>query len=322
MRNVAQGARQSVAQLARQSVAQLARTAVRTSKPIALRILSDIHLEMNDGEEEWRTYQLQRYLLPRTYTPRHNILCLLGDIGDPTSERYRTFVRRASNTYDQVLLLTGNHEYYNDSSRSDWVRNKSYQEIDQQVHELCDELPNVSYLQNKSLVLHERYHVLGTTFWSHIYDKVAAKKYIHDYRSIYRRGPIIPDSTNDPDERKLQRVTPSDTNHLHAKALAWLQTELAQHPTLPKIVLTHHSPLLPSKDTPTSSPRFYDSFTEAFHSDQSDLIRKHPSIQLWAFGHSHWPTDFMYGTTRIVSNPMGYNHDHDSSNPNLSIELE
>jgi predicted phosphodiesterase len=292
---------------------------VAKCKPIALRILSDIHLESNSDKIG---HALKPYVTPLASTRDHyNTLCLLGDIGDPTTQTYLQFLRAVSQTYDQVLVLAGNHEYYHDPCLR--PRIMSMQEIDRRMADWCDEFPNVMCLQNKSMILQHRYHIIGSTFWSHIYDKMAARKYYNDYRHIYRKSQNSHANSANPRvvQGKMQRLAPSDTNQLHAESVAYLKTELEQHPSLPKIVLTHHSPLIPSERTPTAAPRFYNSPSEAFHSDQSDLIQRHRTITLWAFGHTHMTTDFFYGATRIMSNQMGYGDHGGHDNPDQVVVL-
>ena len=45
--------------------------------------------------------------------PRAPVLGLLGDIGDPFTEVYRRFLEIQATRFDLVLVLSGNHEYYN-----------------------------------------------------------------------------------------------------------------------------------------------------------------------------------------------------------------
>lgn len=71
-----------------------------------LQILSDLHLEFSPN-----------FYLPKT----GNVIALLGDIGYPKSLIYREFITKLSKDYEHVLLITGNHEYYN--------KRKSYEKI-------------------------------------------------------------------------------------------------------------------------------------------------------------------------------------------------
>lgn len=66
-----------------------------------LRVLSDIHLEFYEYEHEF-IYKF----MPDC------VLILAGDIGDPTSSLYKRFVTEISKFYERVIIIAGNHEYY------------------------------------------------------------------------------------------------------------------------------------------------------------------------------------------------------------------
>jgi metallophosphoesterase superfamily enzyme len=64
-----------------------------------LAVLSDIHLEfaphfaLGDPIATW--------------------LALVGDLGYPGSPQYSSLLKQAAQTYEQVFVVAGNHEFYN-----------------------------------------------------------------------------------------------------------------------------------------------------------------------------------------------------------------
>ena len=71
----------------------------------SIQIISDVHLEFTGVfekmEEEGR--------FPRGGSP---ILALLGDIGYPHKDHYWNFIDKVLDQFQYLILITGNHEYY------------------------------------------------------------------------------------------------------------------------------------------------------------------------------------------------------------------
>ena len=76
---------------------------------VAVQIASDLHLEFYScpAEDAWREEELDRMIVPRA-----PVLALLGDIGIPTHPVYRSFLLRQAERFEAVLVITGNHEFY------------------------------------------------------------------------------------------------------------------------------------------------------------------------------------------------------------------
>ena len=71
-----------------------------------IRVVSDVHLEHYNTPPNFRDI----------ITPGINdILCLLGDIGNPYQELYESFITWCKQNFSIVLVIAGNHEYYNSS---------------------------------------------------------------------------------------------------------------------------------------------------------------------------------------------------------------
>lgn len=106
-----------------------------------LQYISDIHLE-------------NKHTIP--YIPsKSKYLALLGDIGYPHKHLYNTFLKYCSMNWDQVLLISGNHEY----------DKYSINDVDNMILDQVSKFNNITYLNNKQKVL-DKYLILGTTLWS------------------------------------------------------------------------------------------------------------------------------------------------------------
>ena len=66
-----------------------------------IQVYSDLHLEFNGA----------RAALP-PIKPCAPVVALLGDIGIPSMPSYEEFILEMSDMFKQVLVVSGNHEYY------------------------------------------------------------------------------------------------------------------------------------------------------------------------------------------------------------------
>ena len=66
-----------------------------------IQVYSDLHLEFKGA----------RAALP-PIIPRAPVVALLGDIGIPSLPSYEEFIFEMSDIFKQVLVVSGNHEYY------------------------------------------------------------------------------------------------------------------------------------------------------------------------------------------------------------------
>ena len=115
---------------------------------------SDLHLEFADN---WR------FLRENPLQITGDILVLAGDIGYLGDQNYRNhpFWDWASENYNQVLVVLGNHEFY------------KYYDLSTMTDGLIGEIrPNVHYYYNKVVRIEETDFILST-LWSRI-DKVNA----------------------------------------------------------------------------------------------------------------------------------------------------
>jgi len=242
-----------------------------------LQIISDIHLE----------FRSNRYPhIPR----RAPHIALLGDIGKPCSNVYRRLLVDLSRRFTTVLVVAGNHEYYSTTRKCLTVS-----EIREHLAALCNEFPNVHFLDNRALVV-EGVRLLGATLWSAVPQSLwrSVRRVMNDYRMCF--------IDKYPDINVGVPLAPEHTTNWHDETVRWLKEELSApgYRDTPTVVLTHHAPYTRG----TSDPKFDDSEQQCCYS--TDLSALFPQIVAWAYGHTHYAHDAQVHGMRLVSNPLGY----------------
>jgi hypothetical protein len=250
--------------------------------------MSDLHLEMFPGF---------RIALENVTSP---FLLLAGDVGDPGSDEYASFLRDCASKFEEVFVVMGNHEGYG----------RSWDEARALARQTCESTgPNIHLLDRSSqdIVLGNdivrRVRVIGATLWSHVesHDACEVNCFIADYRRI----------------KGMRSV--SDSNAMHAEDVAWLRTELALAETedgsVDVVVVTHHAPSLHGTSRPEhrSSP-----LNSAFATALDDLV-DHPCVSAWVHGHTHHSHETMRGGAPLklrllAANQRGYQGERRSAN--------
>ncbi|RDW86944.1 uncharacterized protein DSM5745_03586 [Aspergillus mulundensis] len=242
----------------------------------SFQVLSDLHLEIN-----------QQYAFEIPVRAKH--LILAGDIGRLEDyDNYRGFLQRQTRQFERVLLVLGNHEFYNDT----FPRGL----------EKARQLENDPSMNGRLVLLHQgRYDVpntlvtvLGCTLWSSVPD---------DAKDIVR--------SKIQDFKKIVDWTVDDHNASHGSDLTWLLGQIEQirneNKTQRKkrsiLVVTHHAPATKG----TSSPQHEkNAWSSAFGTDILSEVSDSAPVKAWIFGHTHYTTEFQSRGVRIVSNQRGY----------------
>lgn len=289
------------------------------SNQIRIYEISDLHLELYDYENHdadnimiLENLKISPSMDKNSY---YNILILAGDIGNPRSNEYTSYIKRMAELFDLVLLVSGNHEYFNKSCvhNSDIL---TIGQIDKMIDEICSIMPkhNVHYLNRRCVDLGE-WTFIGTTLWSNAKDFNESKSTplpMFDFKAIYT------------DDRLL--LTQKKYVELHDGDLKWIEQALEDTKHMKQnniVVVTHH---LPSWKVchPTYTIRTdwngtnfnFDGYETPkrknandmnvfFATQLNDLIESNPSIKYWFAGHSHHKIITKIGTTTIVVNTSG-----------------
>jgi len=235
-----------------------------------LRILSDLHLEIN-GEPE----------LPDVPC---DAVVLAGDTGTKLSGM-KWAMKRFSD--QPVCYILGNHEYYGDN----------FFGLLRHARELCTGT-HVTVLEKDHVEL-GGWSIFGATLWTDLRllgdseaaaVDLAASNGMTEYRRVrYDNG------------KGFGKLRPRHTALEHERTLRALDSFLAGRDPARCVVLTHHAP---SPRTLPENERQHPC-APAYASDLEEYVTR-SGVALWVHGHIHAPADYPLGNSRIVANPLGY----------------
>lgn len=242
-----------------------------TASSVTFQVLSDTHLECSVKS------------LHDMIEVKADVLCLLGDIGSPFQKVYVDFLEECSRAYKQVLVISGNHEYYNTDGYD-------IATIDEGIKGLCARFENVHYLNNSAFVV-GGVHFIGTTLWSSLPEEVkkdVARLY-NDYNYIYQSKGVL--------------LTPDFTNSMFKKNIEFLERAIREghEKGLKNVVLTHHTPSFKHTDPKNEDTLFrFGLSTELTHAFDGEYIK------YWGCGHTHVNfADVSFNGTTLICNQFG-----------------
>lgn len=199
-----------------------------------------------------------------------DILLLAGDIGDPSTKEYSSFLFDVSSKFDYVIVIAGNHEFYS--------KTQSIQMTDHMLRSVANKCNNVQFLNNEFFdIPGTDITIYGSTLWSNIDHDVA-----YDVRCMIS------------DYRCIPGFTIQKNNSLHAEAKHIFRAGIKAGRRY--VVLCHH---VPKKSL--VHPKYAGSpLNAAFASDVPEF--EHPSVVAIVYGHTHTPCQ----RGRYYCNPIGY----------------
>lgn len=98
--------------------------------------------------------------------------------------------------------------------------------------------------------------------------------------------------------------TPSDYVTEHRLAVDFIEEELQEPFEGATVVVSHHSPH-PNSITERHAANVA-GVNAFFHSDLRHLLEGPAAPDMWVHGATHQSVDYVVGSTRVVSNPLGY----------------
>jgi hypothetical protein len=244
---------------------------------LRIQYASDLHLEI-----------LGTVPFPSLLKPVAPVLALAGDIGNPKSPDYQNFLKYCSSNWDHVVVVAGNHEFYNKKPGTP----STVAERLQACQDVATSFQNVRFLERERVDI-GGVAFLGCSLWTDLSDPAAAdeaESRMNDYRLIA--------------VEKDRPLRAADVASWHARDRAWLDREIAiaAEEERPVVVLTHH---LPSFDLIATKYAAAGLINRAFASDCRPLIRR--PVRAWIAGHTHTATTRIWppGIQGLV-NPRGY----------------
>lgn len=235
---------------------------------LSIQYASDLHLEFAENS---------RYLEEHPLQVTGDVLVLAGDIcylGKGCARH--PFWDWAADNYRQVIVIPGNHEFYDGFDLDDLHNGWTYKIR-----------PNVAYHYNDVLRFGDTDLILST-LWSYIRieEAFATQMRVNDFRRI-RCG-----------DKPLDWVRFDEEHH---RCFLFLNDRIKESTAKHIVVVTHHLPsfaLLPAEFKGSS-------INGAFVVDLDGFVAASP-VEYWIYGHSHRNIDMQIGETRCLSNQFGY----------------
>ena len=229
-------------------------------------LYSDVHMEMHES-------------FP-TISKHADILILAGDMGNISNSNFEKFIKYVSETWEHVIYVPGNHEYYHDEL--------CINELNSIYKCLMDKYSNIHYLQNDSWDF-EEYTFIGSCLWSNP-DKESIE-YLNDFYQIKEHT-----------KYGAATLTLETFKNMHNECIKFIKDQVSSSDKK-IIVITHFPPIR----TNTSHPRYEDDELKAYFTNDLDEMNINiDKIPLWISGHTHYSYDFMKNKCRFLSNQMGY----------------
>jgi predicted phosphodiesterase len=230
---------------------------------------SDLHLEF---AENWR------FLRDNPIQVTGDILVLAGDIdylGDKNYQKH-PFWDWASDNYQQVIIVLGNHEFYKFYDLST-MRDGTVGEIRENIH----------YYYNKVIKIGDVDFILST-LWSRIEEENApyTEQCVTDFRRIMYGKNIM---------------THHEFNQEHNRCLQFIKQAVKESTAKYKVVVTHHVPSYQLCATEFEGSALNGAFTV----ELEDYIMN-SEVDYWIYAHSHRNINKVIGKTHCISNQLGY----------------
>ncbi|RVA45830.1 phosphatase [Mesorhizobium sp. M7A.F.Ca.US.001.01.1.1] len=197
------------------------------------------------------------------------------------------------------IYVAGNHEFYKGSIREGLEDGRN----------AATGFSGVHFLENDSITI-DGVRFVGATLWTdyrveghpHV-AMIHARERMNDFKLIAeQRNP-------------WRRFLPETAYRMHRESRAFIDSALKADP-IETVVVTHHLPH--AKSIPS---RFMgDLLNAAFASDLSEVIESGRPA-LWVHGHTHDSCDYKVGSTRVVCNPRGYEHENVEFDPALVVRV-
>lgn len=211
-------------------------------------------------------------------------LILAGDIGVGAS--HRAFVEQMCDIFKYVVIVLGNHEFYNNEvveTRERWAN-----------IELG--IDNLHLLDDETRIL-DGVRFIGGTLWTDMDGddfqvKEMAKRGMNDYAVCrFKETGTVPIF-----------LQPHHTVAMHYRTREFIEAELQKQHDGPTVVVTHHLPLWGCID-----PQFRGHHLNGAYASNLESFFRDYEFDVWVHGHTHEIVrlEDVYGK-RIYCNPRGY----------------
>lgn len=201
------------------------------------------------------------------------------------AQEYRDFISRVSFQFPHVVVIAGNHEFYNGK----WI---------QSIQTLRDEwgaYKNIHFLE-RGVVSIDGITFVGGTLWTDMNrgDPLtlhSVQGMMNDYQVIRHDG------------HGYTKLRPAHTVARHRETLEYFKEAIDSRKDQKIVVVSHMAPSALSIHEKYIGDKVLNG---AYHSDLSEFILDRPQIMAWIHGHVHTDFDYQIGSCRVVCHPRGY----------------
>ena len=166
-------------------------------KIIPLQVVSDLHLD-----------EFDEYSVAEMIRPQSEILLLAGDICHiEKAERHRDFFQYISQSFQYVVYVPGNHEFYSERA--------SVETLESAMKLFLKDFSNIFYLNNESVLI-KNILFTGSCLWCN--------------------------PTVNPPDWFMVRATKYKIREMHRRSLAYLN-EVTATPRSRHVIVTHYPPI-------------------------------------------------------------------------------
>lgn len=216
------------------------------------------------------------------------------------AQRYRDFLSRVSGEFNQVVMVAGNHEFYD----GDWPGHFDV------LFDECGRYPNITFLERGMVTIGDVSFVGGILWTDMNRGNPLSLQVIQHGMSDFN---VIRNNL-----KGYTKFRPAQAAEYHRDTLEYFRIVLEGKWDHKYVVVSHHAPTSGSIH-PNYLTGPYSELNGAYYSDLSDWILDRPQIKLWIHGHTHHTWDYMVGTTRVVCNPRGY-HGYEDRSEHFKLE--
>lgn len=271
------------------------RRAAQRPTRLSLQYVSDLHLEFGAGP-----------IVPVVGT--HLVIC--GDIGSPYDQNYRDLLCSASNEYEKVFVVAGNHEYWQNGRAS-------IKEVNRQIYDVTSRFDNVQFLNRSTGTINDKFNIIGCTLWTRIMTPSPITNGDDKQIGIHNMNKM-----HDQDYKWLRNELDNYYRH-HNKHLyigsrndhrmEWERSLRENHYSKKLVIATHHVPTRRLMAPKFRQSKYKDHYDRVYN-DLDDLIKKNTYIGAWLCGHTHSTYCATLADTYLGVHGIGGTNKHNTTN--------
>ena len=253
-------------------------------------VLSDTHIDFYFKEmSEDDVVSFWKELKPSAKT-----LIIAGDIGHDNQQNIEFLKILNKNFYENILLVLGNHDYYN------FQHENSFERV-QEFKKLCENEKGIILLDGDIVEVEDMKFGGANMWYDGMYNRRLgmSKQYI---QSLWKNS--ISDS---------RYISIDYFDDIFHNEISKLETIYKQS----DVIITHVCPSIEH-----FPEQFKNSSLNGFFSFNGLKYLKETTAKVWIYGHTHDRMNFIIDNTHCFCNPLGYPHENKADKPKLISTIE